>query len=606
MKNNIYLCALGIGSVDETKTAVTATALDSQLNYQNDTEKCQGTYSNPSGNILVRFQLEDWQAGESWVGLTADIKSSSEAILAKCSFNQNSENSAAPYTRSSQCAVCLPDNAEYSASVVTSNAAAQGSQLIRVASSQCDNVFLSFLQQSASFSLSNGICNQCPSGYSKFRAYMTANVTDDDYVDYTWYGDANWTMYSKDVLVHSGTLTISDAEADRYCVPNGEYSVLLDDSVLYENTGLHAQVTFSSKIDSSDAVSVTLSGMEGVYIGLLTLGEAQTWYENDKFTAPINGEGLTPSGFGSAVTILGGIAAVGTPNCDISVSGCTSGGSVDIYEITSNILQRQIVSPDPSSSQSFGCAVSIGAHLLAVGASGDSSISENNGMVYIFEFATGYLTATVYPETMPTNALFGSSVAIFDGTAEINIPEAPLEEFLIIGAPGRNTTGMVSIYYLSTNANASWIVLADLSPPAISNGVNYGQSVSWHTTYGAASGTNSETNAGFVVTLFYDGTTVDVMALLIAAGASSGDMMGFSVSLFQGGYLVNFGVALAAGAPGVDKTYLFTLNPTNNVWTQNSFLSAPETYPPTALGILQFGYSVAVYEGFYLFKFVLS
>lgn len=552
--------------------------------------------------MLVRFQLEDWQAGESWKGLTADIKSSSGVTLEKCSFNQNSDNSAAPYTRSSQCSVCLPDNADYTASVATANAAAGGSQLIRVASGQCDNVFLSFLQQSAPFSLSDGICNQCPSGYSKIRAYMIANVTDDDYVDYSWYGDANWKMYSSNVLVHSGTLTISDAEADRYCVPNGQYSVVLDDSVLYANTGLHARVTFSSKVYSSDAVSVTLSGADGVYNGMLTLGESATWFEDLLFTAPINGEGLTPSAFGSAVTILGGVNAVGTPSCNISLSGCTSGGSVDIYETTSNQIQRQIVSPNPAATQSFGCAVSLGAQLLAVGASGDSSLSENNGKVYVFEFSTGDLKETFTPGSAPAGALFGSAVAIFDGTADVNIPEAPLEEFLIVGAPGRDATGMVTIYYLPVDENSSWVMLADLSPPVNTNGINYGQSVAWRTNYAAVSGTNSETNAGFVVTMFYDGTAVNLMSVLVASDATAGDKMGFSVSVFQGGALVKFGVALAAGAPGVDKTYLFTLNPSNNVWVQNSFVTAPETYPPAAPGTLQFGYSVAVSEGLYNFN----
>jgi hypothetical protein len=115
------------------------------------------------------------------------VKDSSKNIVAKCSFGSNADASKAFYTQSSQCGVCLNDNTEYSAYLNTSRASgADGYKLVRVATIQCNNVFLSYLQETASFALRDGSCAVCPSGYSTVTAFMTANVTDDDYVDYTW------------------------------------------------------------------------------------------------------------------------------------------------------------------------------------------------------------------------------------------------------------------------------------------------------------------------------------------------------------------------------------------------------------------------------------
>ena len=174
------------GSVDESKTRTSSANLNTQLFYDNATETCQGSYSSPTGNILVRFQLEDWQQGGSWVGLDFELFDISGVFISSCTYNQNIDNDFASYTRMSQCSICLPDNRDYVVQLNTSAASNNGSDLIRVATTQCDNIFLSSLQESAVLSLSNGMCNNCPAGSSRVYAYMAANVTDDDYSDYSW------------------------------------------------------------------------------------------------------------------------------------------------------------------------------------------------------------------------------------------------------------------------------------------------------------------------------------------------------------------------------------------------------------------------------------
>lgn len=188
------------GQVDESKTTIENADLPTELNYENATEKCQGTYGNPTGNILVRFQLEDWQSGASWVGLNFNVVDENNVTVFSCTYLQNADSSSAPYTRTSQCSACLPDDASYVAYFDTDQATAGGADLIRVASTQCDNVFLSSRQEAAVFVLSDGVCNACPSGYTRLVALMQANVTDDDYIDYSWYAFCLFDYFSSNNL----------------------------------------------------------------------------------------------------------------------------------------------------------------------------------------------------------------------------------------------------------------------------------------------------------------------------------------------------------------------------------------------------------------------
>jgi hypothetical protein len=175
-----------IGEVDESLTYTAPADLSTELNNANATEACQGSYHAPTGNTLVRFQLEDWQGGASWEGLSMEVRDNGGGAVSSCAYTQNAETSTAPYTRSSQCTACLPGEASYTAMLNTSAASADGADLIRVASPQCDNVFLSSRQQQAAFLLSDGLCNYCPSGFTRVIVLMKANVTDDDYMDYSW------------------------------------------------------------------------------------------------------------------------------------------------------------------------------------------------------------------------------------------------------------------------------------------------------------------------------------------------------------------------------------------------------------------------------------
>ncbi len=84
------------------------------------------------------------------------------------------------------------------------------------------------------------------------------------------------------------------------------------------------------------------------------------------------------------------------------------------------------------------------------------------------------------------------------------------------------------------------------------------------------------------------------MKLLYASDAIANDQFGFSISLFRAGALANFGYVLGVGAPGSVATYVFINNPSNNIWTQNSRLTPPQSNPLDTPSL--FGYSVSANE----------
>lgn len=181
------------------------------LNTNLEERECM---ANGADYSLHRFQLEDWLAGDSWTGVPFNIVDEvAQTTAYTCDFVANADLDNANDNRVYQCAACLKDGS-YVASVDTGAAANGNGKYMRV-SGQCNNVFLSSHQQEARFELADGQCNACPSGSTLLQVLMFANVTDDDSADYTWYGDAYYTIYNSDEApLYVGTLLVSDEQAD--------------------------------------------------------------------------------------------------------------------------------------------------------------------------------------------------------------------------------------------------------------------------------------------------------------------------------------------------------------------------------------------------------
>ena len=149
----------------------------------------------------------------------------------------------------------------------------------------------------------------------------------------------------------------------------------------------------------------------------------------------------------------------------------------------------QIVSPDATIYQEFGYAVSLSQDYIVIGAPGDDMMGANSGMIYIYKLgnSNGVFTATFdasYMAGMNTaNARFGTSVAIYYGSNDVAVPENPLSEWVVTGAPGLNVTGMACVYARIEGYESSWEPIGNVWPPEVTFAVNFGQSVAWYNDY---------------------------------------------------------------------------------------------------------------------------
>mmetsp|Transcript_24134 Transcript_24134/g.40995 ORF Transcript_24134/g.40995 Transcript_24134/m.40995 type:complete len:1132 (-) Transcript_24134:1892-5287(-) len=248
------------GEVEESATNVDPVPAEAMyLNTNLDELQC---LANGADYSLQRFQLEDWLTGDSWTGVPFNIFDNG-TIAYSCNFVPNSVTDNSEDNRVYQCAACLRDGS-YIVSVDTSAAVNGTGKYMRV-SSPCNDIFLSSHQPEAVMDLLDGGCNLCPIGSTELLVTMFANVTDDDSADYTWYGDAYYTIYNiYDIPVHMGTLMVSDEQADRYCMHEGTYTFALNDTALNQNRNKHAAVTFSYVTDGGEVVSIELTGTETV------------------------------------------------------------------------------------------------------------------------------------------------------------------------------------------------------------------------------------------------------------------------------------------------------------------------------------------------------
>jgi hypothetical protein len=167
------------GNVIEAQTNADPVPIDkSKINDDPAETLCyESQVGGQPANQYIRFQLEDWLNGESWTGVDFNVFNSDNSVAYTCNFIPNANLSTNPDNKVFQCGACLPESATYTASVETSLALNGNGKYMRVAAPQCNGVSLSSLQTSANFSLSNGICNACPSGSSFLQALMFSNVS---------------------------------------------------------------------------------------------------------------------------------------------------------------------------------------------------------------------------------------------------------------------------------------------------------------------------------------------------------------------------------------------------------------------------------------------
>lgn len=151
------------------------------------------------------------------------------------------------------------------------------------------------------------------------------------------------------------------------------------------------------------------------------------------------------------------------------------------------IFNIQFISPNPTDVQEFGFSVAMSEKYVVVGAPGDDMMATENGMAYVYALSNNEgqlsvdLDASFMPMALTANSRFGASVAIYDGSDDVNVPENILSEWIAIGAPGLNVSGMVFVY-VKINDNDIWSLLGKVWSREPSSS-DFGHSVAWYNDY---------------------------------------------------------------------------------------------------------------------------
>lgn len=141
--------------------------------------------------------------------------------------------------------------------------------------------------------------------------------------------------------------------------------------------------------------------------------------------------------FGSAVSISGRLALVGSPNED---TGASNAGSAWLFDARTGAFLVGFSNPAPNSNDGFGATLSIFNNVAAIGASQNDEGGTNAGAAYAFDAVTGSLLFSILNPS-PANAdQFGGSVAL---SAEILVLGSQGDWG---GSPPVNSSGTVHLY----------------------------------------------------------------------------------------------------------------------------------------------------------------
>lgn len=184
------------GYVEEDKTN-TRSITFADLNLDDATRQCQLTA--PDAHLL-RFQLEDWKAGLSWSNiyftvteLNQKTHEEGKTVFIK-TFLSNHDRSDAVTNRIEQFSICLQSSKLYQTkleylydSELKNDLTQTNMKFIRVSSPQCNIQLSNYWQTNTIQITSDGVCNPCNKlNDKKLELIMLANVTDDDFIDYSW------------------------------------------------------------------------------------------------------------------------------------------------------------------------------------------------------------------------------------------------------------------------------------------------------------------------------------------------------------------------------------------------------------------------------------
>jgi hypothetical protein len=291
--------------------------------------------------------------------------------------------------------------------------------------------------------------------------------------------------------------------------------------------------------------------------------------------------------FGRSVITDGTYAVVYCPNSEYE-------GTVFVYDAASGTLLQTINNPNPHGTGSydqFGKAVSISGNYLAMGAQGeDVNDVGGTGIVYICNVTTGALVHTINPQSISTQAAFGTSVEISGNT-------------LLVGATGPASPGGTA--YIFKTTDGSWTdttLVHTLNNPNAYGGTNsdfFGNSAAMSGNYCIVGAyvEDDDTGLGSGKAYIFDVTTGALLHTLDNPnpdGVGTNDIFGSQVAM-KGNYAVVSGDQEDISGPDSGVVYVFKT--TDGSWTDTTLLYTIQN--PNAYGTVDgdyFGKSLAMSE----------
>ena len=293
--------------------------------------------------------------------------------------------------------------------------------------------------------------------------------------------------------------------------------------------------------------------------------------------------------YGYFVITDGTYAVVYCPNSEYD-------GTVFVYDASAGTLLQTISNPNPhgtSSYDQFGSAVAISGNYLVMGAKGeDVNGVGGTGIVYIYNVTTGSLVHTINPQSISTQAAFGTSVEISGNT-------------LLVGATGPASPGGTA--YIFKTTDGSWTdttLVHTLNNPNAYGGTNsdfFGNSVSMSGNYCIVGAyvEDDDTGLGSGKAYIFDVTTGALLHTLDNPnpdGVGTNDIFGWQVAM-KGNYAVVSSDQEDISGPDSGVVYVFKT--TDGSWTDTTLLHTIQN--PNAYGTVDgdyFGKSLAMSEGY--------
>ncbi|HED53125.1 MAG TPA: hypothetical protein ENJ00_02855 [Phycisphaerales bacterium] len=278
-------------------------------------------------------------------------------------------------------------------------------------------------------------------------------------------------------------------------------------------------------------------------------------------------DGMPEVDFGAAVAIDGGIAVVGAPR---SSPGSLNQGVIGLFDVATGNQITMTFPSDSNQGDRFGTSVDVDSGVIVVGSPFNDENGPNSGSAYVMD-STGFITDKLLASDGSQADAFGTSVAIRGTT-------------IAVGAPGDDDSGLgsgsVYLFDAATAAQTFKLVPADgAAGDEFGNAVAVGDSV----VVVGAKGDDTQgdfTGAAYV----FDRNTGAQLLKLVASDGQAFDRFGHDVDVANGVVAVG---AFGSNVNGFDSgaVYLFD---------QATGVQLAKVTPSDGLAFDQFGASIAL------------